>query len=478
MESNQLSKQKLFSSPRSFRWTGVPQRWWRIIIPVGVVLAAIVLGVAAALVNPLFVVGLMAIVPFIGFCELVLRRIELGLLAIFVSAAFIPLSFSTGTQSRLVFSLLVAIVVFGLWLLRAIGIERRILLIDFPGRKPLLFFMGMTVFTLIWSNLLRDPVVEVWGSFPVVQIAQTVVLFILPAVLLLVASYLKNLFIVKIMIILTVLVGVVGTITNYLGTASLVNSNGLFMMWFMNMTISIVLFAKGLKLLFKILLVGAALAWFNFAFGQNIEWLAGWVPSIIVISILCFLRSWRWFLAFILIILVFVGANLEYLQSVYALENAMSGQTRLAAWEANWRVTGQHWLFGTGPAGYAVYYMHYFPLEAMATHNNYLDLLAQMGIVGLAAFLLFLFQFLRFGWRIVHQLKGRGDLYEIMGHFAFAGTLGCAIMMAFGDWVFPFAYTQTIAGFDYAVYNMLFMGMLPAVARMLSLLPAGETPDG
>lgn len=478
MENNQLSGRKQLSAWQSFKMTGIPLKWWRIIIPVGVVLAVIFLGAAAALVNPLFIVGLMAIIPFIGFCEFALRRIEIGLLAIFIAAAFIPLSFSTGTQSRLVFSLLVAIVVFGLWLLRAIGIERRIHLIDFPGVKPLYLFMAMALFTLIWSNLLRDPVVEVWGSFPVVQIAQTIVLFILPAVLLLVANYLKTLFIIKIMVILTIVVGVVGTITNYLETTSLVNSNGLFMMWFMNLIISIVLFAKGLKLFIKILLLGAAFAWFNFAFGHNIEWLAGWVPALIVISVLCFLRSWRWFLAFLLVITIFVGANLEYLQSVYALENAMSGQTRLAAWEANWRVTGQHWLFGTGPAGYAVYYMHYFPLEAMATHNNYLDLLAQMGIVGLAAFLFFLFQFIRFGWRIVHQLRGRGDLSEIIGQFAFAGTIGCAIMMAFGDWVFPFAYTQTIAGFDYAVYNMLFMGMLPAVARMLSLIPAGETPDG
>ncbi len=38
--------------------------------------------------------------------------------------------------------------------------------------------------------------------------------------------------------------------------------------------------------------------------------------------------------------------------------------------------------------------------------------------------------------------------------------------MAFGDWLFPFAYTQTIEGFNYAVYNWLFMGVILALEHM------------
>jgi hypothetical protein len=36
-------------------------------------------------------------------------------------------------------------------------------------------------------------------------------------------------------------------------------------------------------------------------------------------------------------------------------------------------------------------------------------------------------------------------------------------MMGFGDWLFPFAYTQTIAGFDFIVYSWLFMGTIPVL---------------
>jgi hypothetical protein len=38
--------------------------------------------------------------------------------------------------------------------------------------------------------------------------------------------------------------------------------------------------------------------------------------------------------------------------------------------------------------------------------------------------------------------------------------------MGFGDWLFPFAYTQTIAGFDYAVYSWLFMGVVPLLDHL------------
>jgi hypothetical protein len=38
--------------------------------------------------------------------------------------------------------------------------------------------------------------------------------------------------------------------------------------------------------------------------------------------------------------------------------------------------------------------------------------------------------------------------------------------MMFGDWLFPFAYTQTIAGFDYIVPTWLFMGVILVLDRM------------
>jgi hypothetical protein len=38
--------------------------------------------------------------------------------------------------------------------------------------------------------------------------------------------------------------------------------------------------------------------------------------------------------------------------------------------------------------------------------------------------------------------------------------------MGLGDWMFPFVYTQTIAGFDYAVYSWVLLGAMVALSSI------------
>jgi O-antigen ligase len=162
-----------------------------------------------------------------------------------------------------------------------------------------------------------------------------------------------------------------------------------------------------------------------------------------------------------------VAIGWDYLSEVINLENRISGTTRLTAWGMNWRITKDHLLFGTGPAGYAIYYMTYFPNQAMATHNNYLDMLAQTGIVGFSFLMWFFIRLIWMGWKVLQRLKGKGDFVEAISAACLAGSLGGLMMMFFGDWLFPFAYTQTIAGFDYSVYNWIFMGVILSLDAMV-----------
>jgi hypothetical protein len=40
------------------------------------------------------------------------------------------------------------------------------------------------------------------------------------------------------------------------------------------------------------------------------------------------------------------------------------------------------------------------------------------------------------------------------------GTVGMIVGMMLGDWVLPFAFNQTISGFDNAMYTWLFLGCM------------------
>jgi O-antigen ligase len=102
----------------------------------------------------------------------------------------------------------------------------------------------------------------------------------------------------------------------------------------------------------------------------------------------------------------------------------------------------------------------------MATHSNYLDILAQNGILGMIPCMAFFFGLVWIGWRLTVRLRGRGDFVEGLANCALAGTVACIVAMGFGDWLFPFAYTQTIGGYDYAVYSWLFMGTTLVLERL------------
>ena len=128
-------------------------------------------------------------------------------------------------------------------------------------------------------------------------------------------------------------------------------------------------------------------------------------------AVIAFLRS-KWLFVVILVVIV-IGAGGFYWRTQFQTESEVSGVTRLAAYVVNWRVTGKHLLFGTGPGGYASYYMSYFPTEGMASHSNYIDIIAQTGVVG-AFFILWFFGVQIWNnYKLRLELQDRDDFAEI-----------------------------------------------------------------
>ncbi|MCJ7823383.1 MAG: hypothetical protein MUP44_00635, partial [Anaerolineales bacterium] len=117
------------------------------------------------------------------------------------------------------------------------------------------------------------------------------------------------------------------------------------------------------------------------------------------------------------------------------------------------------------------YYMTYYPTRAMATHNNYVDVIAQTGVLGLGFLCWMLAALIQTGVRLHRRLRRAGNLEESLANAALAGLTGSIVIMMFGDWLFPFAYTQTIAGFDYIVPTWLFLGIILVLDRLTAENP-------
>ncbi len=452
-----------------------PAKVRRFAIIGGALMLAVLVGTIMGGTDPL--IGLVAAAAPIGLLGLMffLGRFELAPLVVLLAAAFLPVGLPTGTGSKLVASLVLTIAFVGIWFMRMLAVEKRFHLTPTPLNVPLLGFVVSTIVSLVWSNVMRDPLVN-WRTFSPVQLASTVVMIMLPAAFLLVVNHIKSQRLLMAMTGLMLLAGTLGLIRQYEIVHLPINTRGMFGMWIISLSAGLAIFWRRLPNVARLALLGLTAAWVIWGFILHISWVAGWLPGLAALGVLVFLRSKK--LAVFLLIVVVTSFYLKsaYIDTVVEAETTESGNTRLAAWEVNWRVTGEHLLFGTGPAGYASYYMSYFPHDAMATHSNYIDLLAETGIVGFGLYMWFFIALTWTGYKLCLRLKGRGDFYEGLANAALAGTVASLVAMAIGDWLIPFAYTQTIAGFDYSVYGWIFMAAIVVIDNLTRAEAASAKP--
>lgn len=428
--------------------------------------------------SPLVLVALVA--PF-GILAVV-KRLELGMVAMLLAGVFVRFRIPTGTASEIVISLVILVGCIALWITHMLVEKKRLALKPAAINVPLLAFMATVVVSWAWSRAFRDVLVQEAGH-PLVSAAAGLVMVLLPACSLLVANNVRSVRWLQVLVWVLLGEGLVvlffdlgpvvgvspiralGTLLFTNGFIHL-NSHGLLSMWSFSFALALALFNRRLNWLWRSLLFVYAAAWVYLGFFERLSWLSGWVPVFAAAAVLAFLRS-KW-LFVVLVVVIVIGAGGYYWRTQFQTEANISGVTRLAAYEVNWRVTGKHLLFGTGPAGYASYYMSYFPTDAMASHSNYIDIIAQTGIVG-SFFILWFFAAQAWSsYKLWLKLRGRGDFAKSLSAAVLAGTAGCVIAMALGDWLIPFAYTQGIIGFDLAMFNWFFMGSLWALNHSLA----------
>lgn len=439
----------------------------RLSVIAGLIVWLVGIGFLASRIRPELVLIAMAVPPVV---LLALSRLEFGVLAIVLTAAFVRFSLPTGTQSRIVASLLMTVIFTALWLTRMLAVDKKLQLKPSRANIPLLSFVLITFISYVWGNAFRDALVIVWPSWPFVQLGALAVMVLLPGAFFLASNCLTDLKWIKWLTAIIVVVGILEIVGDYLHLPlDFLQVRPMFPTWFICLAYSQVLFNRRLPTVPRLLLLAFVGAWLYRVFFTQITWLSAWLPTMLAVVAISFWRS-RWLLVVLLVVvLVYASANLDYVQAVYARESAESGVTRLDAWAHNWRVTGKHFLFGVGPAGYAAYYMSYFPGEAMATHSNYIDVLSQTGVVGLLTFLGFFLALALIAWDLLGQTKGRFDFTQAFSVGASAGLVGVVVAMGLGDWLMPFVYTQTIAGFDYAVYSWVLLGAMVSLHRLVTI---------
>lgn len=412
--------------------------------------------------RPIIGVGVVAAFAGLAFAVFAYRHMELMCLAgLVVSTVFnLGIGSGTGTDIKLVLVLLVLLI--GLWAFRLFVVERSVS--GVRGKwviAPTLLFTLAVVISLGWSMYYVVPSVRpLMFDKLMPRLMTALVLIVSPLTALLFANYLRSPRAFVFVVGWFVFVGLLKLPFAMLDMPllpALVNTGGQFTAWVGVLAMGQILFNGRLQRVVQIVLLALAAGWLYTAVGARFSWLSGWMPLVGGVGVVLFLKFPRLLILASVLAALFLLANFSAVQELFASESAESGVTRAAAYGRTLQIVRDHFLFGTGPAGYYFYLTIYIGGLFQLSHNNYLDIFAQTGLFGTVMYLWF---WAGVGWYVLraYQTVPRGGFYHGLAASLCAAYVVSLGAMMLGDWVTPFTYTQTLSGISYTIWHWMLAG--------------------
>lgn len=438
----------------------------RSLLVVGVILVVAVAGQHASL---------LWLVMAIGGGLILLAKPQLSLLLLIVATLMVDYQISTGTEVRINVTMLLIPLLLVLWLLD--GIRRHDLhWVVSRVNRPLGLFLLAGLLSFLLGNALWDPAVAKSSNFWLVQLAQWAIFVFSACAFWLTASLARNERWLQVQTWTLLIFGGVLVIL------ALVPAAGIFLPWRLSLVLSraplpVLLFAvsagqlihnRNLTKAARVALLLLCVATTYYVFAVQQESLSTWGALVTVMGVLFFKRLPRKFrLAFVLagmlgvivlypVLYDFAGGDDEW---------SSSGVSRWGLISRVLEVTKRNPITGLGPASYRAYAateplqhkLAIWWIPQVNSHNNYVDLYAHTGIVGLGLFLWFMVEFGILGWRLGDSYT-KGDFLAGYIHGVYAAYIAMWVLMMLADWLLPFVYNIGFYGFRASVLVWLFMG--------------------
>jgi hypothetical protein len=200
------------------------------------------------------------------------------------------------------------------------------------------------------------------------------------------------------------------------------------------------------------------------AIKQAYDWKSGWFPPLVAIAVIIIARYWhrvRYFAPLALI-------PFYFLVTTSIGQEDWSWSTRLDAWAIVLNIASVSPILGTGFANY-YWYTPLFRIRGYAvvfnSHSQFVDLIAETGLVGLACFVWIFGEISLLGLRLVKSAPegfAEGYVFGVLG--GVAGTIVAAYLV---DWVLPFVYNIGMNGFRASIVAWIFMGGLVSIEQIV-----------
>lgn len=430
---------------------------------------------------------------------LLLRKKELGLVVLLVSAISIPFAIGTGTLTQLNIAILLIPVLLVLWLVN-MAIVHSIKIANSQINLPLLAFVLSVVISFVIGNLNWDSFVQ--PASIAAQAGGLMIYLMSAGAVLWIGNQIHDLRWLKIFtwvffgygfvvliarmsvwwlgegqfpflpygIVVAIINPILRAITGLSERLILLEATGsLFYVWLIAIAAGQIIFNQHLKWYIKVMLVVLITTQVYAMWEIFRSWASGWLPTFVTLVVITWLKSWRWGLLVTIVGIVGIHFFAPDLISQIIIGDQYSLSTRQAAWRVVLeQVFPINPVFGLGPANYR-YYTALFPILGwyvqFNSHNQYVDILAQTGIVGLIAFGWLFLTFVKIGWESRTKVGdgfAKGLLFGCL-----AGLVGTLASGMLADWIIPFVYNITMEGFRCSVIGWLYLGSLVSLEQMI-----------
>ncbi len=375
-------------------------------------------------------------------------------------------------------TVLLVTLLLGVWILDMI-LRRDLRLVPSITIRPLFVFIAIVILAFAMGQV---PWYVFAQSAPMATQLGSLTIFILSAGGFLLTAHqirdIKSLERITWFFLVIVAIYIVGRLTpginHIMGRVfNITNTGSLFWVWGMAFAVSQATFNRKLHWILRAALGVLTLGILYVGYVIQGDWKSGWVPAFVTLAAVFGFRYWKQ----ALILSPFGAIPAWFIGNRLIASDAYSYSTRVEAWALILKITKINPILGLGPANYR-WYTPLFPIRGYSvfyfSHNQYIDLFAQAGILGLGAFLWF---FASVGW-LGWQLKKRvptGGFAEAYVYAALGGTIGTLASAAFGDWVIGFFYNVGFTGFRITILSWLFLGGLVALEQILNRTEAQQT---
>lgn len=456
--------------------------WLRILLPLFAIVAAFWIGRNAPsmqVIGRSGFEGILVILVGIIAALLVLYRLELGIFAIVATSFLLRFTISTGTATAIPASMIVASFVVTVWLLSML-IRRQVKLNAGSYVQPALLFMLVSLISVPYSWLILRP--DIFGQggagrsglgFSFVQLGGVSLMILLPLVMLMAANVLKKEKYFKALFGLMVFIAIPELLQRFtfidfrFGTFEL-KTGASYSLWLVALTMGQALFNDNLKIWQRAFCVALAGTWLYIGAELGATWFSGWMPAFVALMFLLFSRSRTLFFIVLAGALFLFALRPEFYIDKIWNDAVAYDSNRFEIWQViifDLTLTKTNIFLGAGPAGYLPFYETYYPGNAWVSHNNYVDIFAETGLIGFSIFLWLLFSVFKSGWEQRDQMPTAFLRGFNMG--VLAGFVGTLFAMGLGDWYIPFVYNIGIPGFDFAVYGWLLSGAMLALRQLV-----------